>query len=231
APLLVAGIDFGTTYSGWSYSFKNEFDLDPTKVATKSWYGDQLVSLKAPTCVLIEPDGDTFSAFGYDAEAKYISLVEEEEHDKWFFFRKFKMKLYNTDIKRDMDIEDETGKKLNAKLESIDEFKRSNMEDYLYMIRDFEVKKRNVDPTKSDKPVVFRISAMLPKLVKKIKGKKIPEVIMDSLFGSTLNVDIGGSGLGRKVKVRMIYGGTEIEVDATEVATGNVKRMKIDFLS
>ncbi|WAR17779.1 hypothetical protein MAR_032373 [Mya arenaria] len=307
----------------------------------------------APTCVLIEPDGDTFSAFGYDAESKYNSLVEAGEHDKWFFFRRFKMKLYNTDIKRDMDIEDETGKTLNAKLagissvkltialepeaaaiycrflaaersdnedslstfkpgskvvvvdaggkESIDEFKRSNMEDYLYMIRDFEVKKRNVDPLKGDKPVVFRISATLPKLVKKIKGKKIPEVIIDSLFGSTvsvqgdklkvdmsvvtflfktqslifgeaqveqyylttassqtilpfpifytldpnptyttaegchlagtLNVAIGGSGLGREVEVRMIYGGTEIEVEATEVATGNVKRMKIDFLS
>ncbi|XP_052764771.1 heat shock 70 kDa protein 12A-like [Mya arenaria] len=348
APLLVVGIDFGTTYSGWSYSFKNEFELDPTKVATKSWYGDQLVSLKAPTCVLIEPDGDTFSAFGYDAETKYINLVEEEENEKWFFFRRFKMKLYNTDIKRDMDIEDETGKKLNAKLvftaairflkedilkviedcikgvltpgevswvltvpaiwdggakqfmreaaesagissdqliialepeaaaiycrflaaeksenagslstfktgskvlvidsgggtvdiavqevaengsmkniykasggdwggtkvdeafvqfledmlgkESIDEFRRSNMEDYLYLIRDFEVKKRNIDPTKSDKPVVFRISAMLPKLVKKIKGKKIPEVIMDSSFGTTVSVQ------GDKLKVDM----------------------------
>ncbi|XP_052765246.1 heat shock 70 kDa protein 12A-like [Mya arenaria] len=348
APLLFAGIDFGTTYSGWAYSFKHEFDIDPTKVATKSWYGDQLVSLKAPTCVLIEPDGDTFSAFGYDAESKYNSLVEAGEHDKWFFFRRFKMKLYNTDIKRDMDIEDETGKTLNAKLvftaairflkddilkviedrikgnmtpdevswvltvpaiwddkakqfmreaaesagissvkltialepeaaaiycrflaaersdnedslstfkpgskvvvvdagggtvdiavqevaengsmkniykasggdwggakvdeafvkfleyilgkESIDEFKRSNMEDYLYMIRDFEVKKRNVDPLKGDKPVVFRISATLPKLVKKIKGKKIPEVIIDSLFGSTVSVQ------GDKLKVDM----------------------------
>ncbi|WAR17604.1 hypothetical protein MAR_032198, partial [Mya arenaria] len=153
------------------------------------------------------------------------------------------------DIKRDMDIEDETGKKLNAKLagissdqliialepeaaaiycrflaaeksenagslstfktgskvlvidsggkESIDEFRRSNMEDYLYLIRDFEVKKRNIDPTKSDKPVVFRISAMLPKLVKKIKGKKIPEVIMDSSFGTTVSVQ------GDKLKVDM----------------------------
>ncbi|XP_052778687.1 heat shock 70 kDa protein 12A-like [Mya arenaria] len=116
APLLVAGIDFGTTYSGWSFSFKHEFELDPTKVATKRWYGDQLVSMKAPTCVLIEPDGETFSAFGFDAETKYTHLVEAEEHDKWYFFKRFKMQLYNKDIKRDMKIEDETGKKLNAQL-------------------------------------------------------------------------------------------------------------------
>ncbi|XP_052778695.1 heat shock 70 kDa protein 12B-like [Mya arenaria] len=114
APLLVAAIDFGTTYSGWSYSFKHHFHLDPTKVVTKRWHGDQLMSMKAPTCVLIEPDGNTFSAFGYDAENKYTSLVEAEEHDKWYFFKRFKMKLYDKDIKRDMEIEDETGKKLKA---------------------------------------------------------------------------------------------------------------------
>ncbi|WAR26500.1 HS12B-like protein [Mya arenaria] len=79
APLLVAAIDFGTTYSGWSYSFKHEFELDPTKASTKRWHGDQLVSLKAPTCVLIEPDGETFSAFGYDAETKYTRLAGAEK--------------------------------------------------------------------------------------------------------------------------------------------------------
>ncbi|WAR26555.1 HS12B-like protein [Mya arenaria] len=72
ARFLVAVIDFGTSYSGWSYSFK----LDPTIVATKNWQGDQLVSSKAPTCVLIEPDGKTFSAFGYDAATQYSELAE-----------------------------------------------------------------------------------------------------------------------------------------------------------
>ncbi|XP_052781107.1 heat shock 70 kDa protein 12A-like isoform X2 [Mya arenaria] len=347
APLLVAGIDFGTTYSGWSYSFRHEFEHDPTKVATKSWYGDQLVSLKAPTCVLVEPDGETFSAFGYDAESKYTSLVEAEEHEKWYFFRRFKMKLHNKTIKRDMEIEDETGKKLNAKLvftsairflkddllnviedriagaatseeinwvltvpaiwdggakqfmreaaesagipsynliialepeaaavycrflqkkneedsslstfktgskvlvvdagggtvdiavqevaengsmkniykasggdwggtkvdeayviflqnmlgkDSIDAFKRCYMEDYIFMIRDFEMKKRGVDPLKSERPVIFRVSAMLPKLIKKTRGKKIHEAITDSPFDSTVSIQ------GDKLKVDM----------------------------
>ncbi|XP_052780048.1 heat shock 70 kDa protein 12A-like isoform X2 [Mya arenaria] len=112
---LVAGIDFGTTYSGWSYSFKHEFDLNPTNVATKHWHGEQLVSSKAPTCVLIEPDGKTFSAFGNDAETKYSQLAGNPAIcQKWYFFRRFKMKLYNKTIKREMEIEDETGKKVKA---------------------------------------------------------------------------------------------------------------------
>ncbi|WAR26557.1 hypothetical protein MAR_012261 [Mya arenaria] len=56
--------------------------------------GIKQASTTAPTCVLIEPDGETFSAFGYDAETKYTRQVEAEEHEKWYFFRRFKMKLY-----------------------------------------------------------------------------------------------------------------------------------------
>ncbi|XP_052780055.1 heat shock 70 kDa protein 12A-like [Mya arenaria] len=114
--LLVAGLDIGTTTSGWSYLFICDFAVNPTGVETKIWRSNHKISSKAPTCVLIEPDGKTFSAFGYDAENRYSILVEEGEHIKWYFFRRFKMKLYNEDITRDMDIEDETGKKLNAKL-------------------------------------------------------------------------------------------------------------------
>ncbi|KAH3837914.1 hypothetical protein DPMN_111317 [Dreissena polymorpha] len=47
--LLVAAIDIGTTYSGWAFSFKSEFDKDPTKVSAKVWTGSQLLSSKDPT--------------------------------------------------------------------------------------------------------------------------------------------------------------------------------------
>ncbi|XP_052779623.1 heat shock 70 kDa protein 12A-like isoform X1 [Mya arenaria] len=47
----------------------------------------------------------------------------------------------------------------------------------------------------------------------------------------TLTVPIEESGYDRDVEVRMIYGGTEIEVETTEVATGKVHRIKVDFLS
>ncbi|WAR27206.1 HS12A-like protein [Mya arenaria] len=484
--LLVVGIDFGTTFSGWSYSLRYDFDRDPTKATLKNWHGSNLNSLKSPTCLPIEPDGETFSACGYDAEKKPI---EAGEHDNWYFFKRFKRKLYDKDIKRDMEIKDETGKKLKANIvfsvairlidieinsvyfvchlfvfvclciwllafdqlfkgeiikislvfvskpynsyskmkiiqllkqagissdkliialepeaaaiycrflpmeisgqggslstletgskvlvvdagggtvdiavqevagsgsmkniykasggdwggtkvddayvkfvadiigkDTIEEFKRSHMDDYVYMIRDFEMKKRGFDPLKINKSVIFRISATLPNIVKESKGKEIHDLITDSPFKSTvsitadklrvdknvvknlienqadaivdhvsslldqstkddigtivlldnallleknriatssqttgpirvyytldpdpmyvtdggchlagtLNVPLEGRGTNRTIKARLIYGGTEIDVEATEVATGKVHRLKIDFLS
>ncbi|XP_053396352.1 heat shock 70 kDa protein 12B-like [Mercenaria mercenaria] len=114
--LLVAAIDFGTTFSGWGFSFRHEFESEPTKVFTKPWPGGQL-SLKAPTSILIEPDGLTLHSFGYEAENKYADLVANEEHETWFFFQRFKMKLYEKQrLGRDMVLEDISGKKsLSAK--------------------------------------------------------------------------------------------------------------------
>ncbi|KAH3736872.1 hypothetical protein DPMN_043447 [Dreissena polymorpha] len=92
--LLVAAIDFGTTYSGWAFSFKHDFDTNPSKVSMKTWTGNQLVSLKAPTCLLIKPDGKTMYSFGFDAETKYSELSQTKEHKKWYYFRRFKMNLW-----------------------------------------------------------------------------------------------------------------------------------------
>ncbi|KAL4230424.1 Heat shock 70 kDa protein 12A [Mactra antiquata] len=114
--LLVAAIDFGTTYSGWAFSFKHEFESDPTKCSAKNWTGGQLVSMKGPTCVLINPDGETLHSFGYDAESKYADLAGDEEHSTWYFFRRFKMKLFSEKgVQRDTILEGENGKKLPAK--------------------------------------------------------------------------------------------------------------------
>ncbi|XP_052780577.1 heat shock 70 kDa protein 12B-like [Mya arenaria] len=110
--LLVASIDFGTTYSGWAFSFRHEFESDPTKVSAKNWSGGQLFHRKGPTCVLIRPDGETLDAFGYEAENKYFDLSMEESHTQWFYFRRFKMKLFKQEgIGRTLMLEDETGKK------------------------------------------------------------------------------------------------------------------------
>ncbi|KAK3580556.1 hypothetical protein CHS0354_009513 [Potamilus streckersoni] len=116
SPLLVAAIDFGTTYSGWAYSFEHQFKKDPTQISAKVWSGGQLVSEKAPTTVLIQPDGKTFEAFGYQAEDKYADLAESGEHRKWFYFRRFKMLLMDKiGLERGLNIEDATGKELSAK--------------------------------------------------------------------------------------------------------------------
>ncbi|XP_060585439.1 heat shock 70 kDa protein 12B-like [Ruditapes philippinarum] len=109
--LLVAAIDFGTTYSSWGFSFRHEFKSVPTRVFTKNWNGRQY-SYKGPTTILIEPDGRTLHSFGYDAEKKYIDLIQDEEQEHWYYFERFKMKLYEQQrLGRDMMIYDITGKK------------------------------------------------------------------------------------------------------------------------
>ncbi|XP_053376188.1 heat shock 70 kDa protein 12A-like [Mercenaria mercenaria] len=113
--LVVVAIDFGTTYSGWAFSFRHDYERDPTKVSAKNWEGGTLVSQKGPTCILIKPDGKTADSFGYDAESKYAEKAEENEQDQWFFFKRFKMLLFKDQgMTRSATLEDESGKKLPA---------------------------------------------------------------------------------------------------------------------
>ncbi|CAG2190451.1 unnamed protein product [Mytilus edulis] len=54
--LLVAALDFGTTYSGYAFSMRHEFKTDPMKIhANQAWNsgGRALLSLKTPTCLLL----------------------------------------------------------------------------------------------------------------------------------------------------------------------------------
>ncbi|XP_048733950.2 heat shock 70 kDa protein 12A-like isoform X2 [Ostrea edulis] len=91
--LVVAAIDFGTTYSGFAYSFRN----DPLKINSPGvWYtGDSnLASYRTPTCLLLNPDR-TFHSFGFKAENKYAELCTDETHHEFYYFEKFKMELYN----------------------------------------------------------------------------------------------------------------------------------------
>ncbi|KAL5012747.1 hypothetical protein ScPMuIL_011298 [Solemya velum] len=114
--LLVAAIDFGTTFSGYAFSFRHEYETDPTKATGKIWQSRTglLSSMKAPTCLLLKPD-KSFAAFGYDAENEYSELALEGEHQKWYYFKRFKMLLHDRmGIKRDIELEDETGKTVSA---------------------------------------------------------------------------------------------------------------------
>ncbi|KAK3602816.1 hypothetical protein CHS0354_026367 [Potamilus streckersoni] len=112
--IIVAAVDFGTTYSGYAFSFKHEYEKDPTKVSTNhAWNSGSLLSLKQPTCVLCNSKGE-FDSFGYDAENKYTALAEDDKHHSWYFFRRFKMVLHEKQIKRGMEVEDDKGRKLPA---------------------------------------------------------------------------------------------------------------------
>ncbi|KAL5007577.1 hypothetical protein ScPMuIL_016383 [Solemya velum] len=109
--LIVAAIDFGTTYSGYAYSFRDT----PEKVyANVAWVNGTTLMMKTPTAILLNQAGQRDS-FGYEAESKYSELVEEEEQEGWRFFRRFKMKLYGKDtIKRNLRIHDAQGKPMRA---------------------------------------------------------------------------------------------------------------------
>ena len=92
--LGVVALDLGTTYSGWAYSFRKEFKENPGDVKTTIWKSSEgLATVKTPTAILFDVN-DQFDSFGYEAEAKYAELVEDEESEGWKFFTRFKMALF-----------------------------------------------------------------------------------------------------------------------------------------
>ncbi|XP_052796649.1 heat shock 70 kDa protein 12A-like [Mya arenaria] len=113
--LLVAAIDFGTAYSGYAFSSRTDFKRDPLNVSANTWTGATLMSLKTSTCVLFDKKKQ-FKEFGFAAEDEYGNLAEEgDEHRNYYFFRRFKMMLYNKmTLKRRFMLEDELGKKMPA---------------------------------------------------------------------------------------------------------------------
>lgn len=98
--LIVAAIDFGTTYSGYAFSTRSDFKKNPLQIqANHAWNAGsrQLMSLKAPTCLLLDSDKNIV-AFGYEAENIYAELVMDEEHHDYYYFHRFKMRLYNAKV-------------------------------------------------------------------------------------------------------------------------------------
>ncbi|KAL3878598.1 hypothetical protein ACJMK2_030934 [Sinanodonta woodiana] len=113
--LVVCSIDLGTTYSGYAFSFKADYERDPQNVSMNSWKGGKTLSEKAPTSVLLDPK-QAFHSFGYEAENKYTELAENDEHNDWYYFNRFKMILHaKKDLKRETKIESHNGKVYEAK--------------------------------------------------------------------------------------------------------------------
>lgn len=112
--LLVAAIDFGTAYSGYAFSPRCDFNKDPLKICSNTWGAGTLMSLKTSTCVLFDKN-KKFHSFGFEAEDNYSDLALDDEHRDYFFFRRFKMMLFDRlQLKRKFMLEDEMGKKMSA---------------------------------------------------------------------------------------------------------------------
>ena len=97
--MLVAAIDFGTTFSGYAFSFKEDKNHPESIKMNKNWGANVgFQSYKTPTCVLLDSNKE-FDSFGFEAQKKYADMEDEDVH-KYYFFEKFKMKLHETKVKK-----------------------------------------------------------------------------------------------------------------------------------
>ncbi|GFN80429.1 heat shock 70 kda protein 12a, partial [Plakobranchus ocellatus] len=99
---VVVAIDFGTTHSGYAFSFTR----DPSSVyMMRRWAGEEpgVVNQKTLTSLLLTPEGE-FHSFGYSARSNYLNLVPLEARH-WMYFSTFKMELHhNSDLNRDTQL-------------------------------------------------------------------------------------------------------------------------------
>jgi len=93
--LCVVAIDIGTTYSGFAFSFID----DPFSISCQKWVAGtgRLMSEKTATSILLSPQGE-FSAFGFEAEDHYTSLLQDDKHAGWMLFSRFKMMLFENKV-------------------------------------------------------------------------------------------------------------------------------------
>ena len=92
---VVVAIDFGTTFSGYAFSFTR----DPESVhMMRRWEGGDpgVTNQKTPTTLLLKPDG-SFHSFGFGARDFYHDL-EPDDAKKWMYFEKFKMSLHSNKV-------------------------------------------------------------------------------------------------------------------------------------
>lgn len=61
------------------------------------WAHNSGLSAKAPSVILIGSQKDVV-AFGYEAQIKYASLVENSMSSDYYYFEKFKLVLYNNKV-------------------------------------------------------------------------------------------------------------------------------------
>lgn len=93
--VVVVAIDFGTTYSGWAFSLRDQMKDNKLNIQTKSGWqsGDGLITPKVPTCILFD-NKEVFHSFGYKAEDMYANLMDGNIGQHWKYFSRFKMNLF-----------------------------------------------------------------------------------------------------------------------------------------
>jgi len=94
--MVSVAIDFGTSNCAVAYSTKsNKEDIQ----VVDEWQDGTLTRGKIPTAILFD-EQQQFVAFGNDAWDKYRDLKLDGEADKYYFFQRFKMQLYDGKVRR-----------------------------------------------------------------------------------------------------------------------------------
>ena len=81
---VVVGIDFGSSGTGYAYSFNNHKNIEPGK------FPSQNVEVKVPTQIILDSTLKTVKAFGNQCD---ISLLGEDD----LYFKKIKMHIYHNE--------------------------------------------------------------------------------------------------------------------------------------
>lgn len=112
--IAVVAIDFGTSYSGFAFSFNKGHEQDAIFM-NRDWTNEQGGrTSKAPTCLLLNPDL-SFNSFGYDAMENYAQLQNKHEEQKYFFLQHFKMALHSDEkLNKETTIKAANGKEVKA---------------------------------------------------------------------------------------------------------------------
>lgn len=79
----IVALDFGTTYSGYAYSFKSNTTNSLKIHVNQSWKSGyrQFLTLKAPTCILLDINTE-LQCFGYYAENGYADKYIYGRHSQ-----------------------------------------------------------------------------------------------------------------------------------------------------
>ncbi|XP_068733293.1 heat shock 70 kDa protein 12A-like [Montipora capricornis] len=111
--VAVVAIDFGTTYSGFAFSFNDKRGEGGIHM-NREWGNEEGRStLKTPTSILLRPNKE-FDSFGYDADDKYVHFTRGEEKE-YFYLKHFKMELHKSkELNRTTQLTAANGKKVDA---------------------------------------------------------------------------------------------------------------------
>lgn len=111
--VAVVAIDFGTTYSGFAFSFYGNRGEGGIHM-NREWGNDEGRStLKTPTSILLSPKLE-FDSFGYEADDKYVHLKNGLDKE-YYYLKHFKMELHKSKtLDRNTKLVAANGKQIDA---------------------------------------------------------------------------------------------------------------------